>query len=411
MDVLSAKQRFGLIGNNDQLNRAIETALTVAPTHLSVLVTGESGVGKESIPQIIHAYGGQKHSKYVALNCGAIPEGTMDSELFGHVKGSFTGAHAERKGYFEEADGGTIFLDEIAEMPMATQVKLLRVLESGEFIKVGSSKVQKTNVRVIAATNVDIPKAIKNNKFREDLYYRLNTVPIHMPPLRSRGVDIELLFRKFANDFAEKYRMPVVKLDAEAKNVLGHYYWPGNVRQLKNVTEQLSILETDRVIDAATLQGYLPNYTDSKLPALATAPEANETDDQRNERNMLYKVIVDMRKEMNELKAVVNQITQGQIPGDYNFSNPGYMPGNTELVPANGSGESPISVTPIHYRQQQPIEIQHEVEENLSLEEKEKELIKKALNKHRGKRKYAAQDLGISERTLYRKIKEYDLNE
>lgn len=409
MDILSAKQRFGLIGNNDQLNRAIETALTVAPTHLSVLVTGESGVGKESIPQIIHAYSAQKHNKYVALNCGAIPEGTMDSELFGHVKGSFTGAHAERKGYFEEADGGTIFLDEIAEMPLATQVKLLRVLESGEFIKVGSSKVQKTNVRVIAATNVNIPEAIKNNKFREDLYYRLNTVPISMPPLRSRGMDIELLFRKFANDFAEKYRMPVVKLNAEAKNVLGHYYWPGNVRQLKNVAEQLSVLETDRQIDASTLQEYLPNYTHSKLPAVQATPDANETEEQRNERNMLYKVIVEMRKEMNELKGVVNQITQGQIPqGDYSLSSTPYMPATTEVVPP--SDNSPIQVTPVSYNSA-PIEIHHEVEENLSLEEKEKELIKKALNKHRGKRKYAAQDLGISERTLYRKIKEYDLNE
>lgn len=413
MDIISAKQRFGIIGNNEQLNRAIETAIRVAPTSLSVLVTGESGVGKENIPQIIHAYGQNKHNKYVAVNCGAIPEGTIDSELFGHVKGSFTGAHAERKGYFEEADGGTIFLDEIGELPKATQAKLLRVLESGEFIKVGSSKVLKTEVRVVAATNVNIQEAIKKGKFREDLYYRLNTVPILMPPLRDRGDDISLLFRKFATDFAEKYRMPVVRLSPEAKQMIESYYWPGNVRQLKNITEQLSILETTRNIETETLLNYLPNYTDNKLPVLVNA----NTDSQESlkEREVLFKALIDMRAEVDMLKNAVKSLAQGQGLNPNNFTSSDNQDLVTPVAPTTQelTVSSPdISISKSQFSNFPAPQIQNheEVEESLSLEEKEKELIEKALSKHRGKRKYAAKDLGISERTLYRKIKEYDLN-
>lgn len=407
MDILSAKQRFGIIGNNPMLNRAIETAIRVAPTSLSVLVTGESGVGKENIPQIIHAFGNNKHNKYVAVNCGAIPEGTMDSELFGHVKGSFTGAHAERKGYFEEADGGTIFLDEIGELPKATQAKLLRVLESGEFMRVGSSKVLKTNVRVVAATNVNILNAIEKGKFREDLYYRLNTVSVQMPPLRERGEDINLLFRKFANDFAEKYRMPVVRLSPDAKLALEKYYWPGNVRQLKNITEQISILETSRDITLETILGYLPNFQESSLPVLAKTESAETL----SEREMLYKVLIDMRKEVDALKGAIRAMAQGTAP-TFTEPEPGINPDDSnpnasEITVARTN----YPVVPVDPRGYENNYQQHEeVEENLSLEEKERELIKKALDKHRGKRKYAAQDLGISERTLYRKIKEYDLN-
>ena len=408
MDILPAKQRFGIIGNNQQLNRAIETAMRVAPTSLSVLITGESGVGKESIPQIIHAYSQNKHNKYVAVNCGAIPEGTMDSELFGHVKGSFTGAHAERKGYFEEADGGTIFLDEIGELPKATQAKLLRVLESGEFMRVGSSKVLKTNVRIVAATNVNIENAIKGGKFREDLYYRLNTVSIKMPPLRERGDDIHLLFRKFATDFAEKYRMPVVRLDDSAKHIIQNYYWPGNVRQLKNITEQISILETSRNVNAETLLSYLPNYTENKLPVLANSESAENL----TEREMLYKVLIDMRAEVDLLKNAVHSLAQGQgvSPSSFDTSSSTEVlkPTTQELTVTTPTQTS----TTVEYQQYPttPFQPHLEVEESLSLEEKEKELIQKALEKHRGKRKYAAQDLGISERTLYRKIKEYELN-
>ena len=408
MDILPAKQRFGIIGNNELLNRAIETAIRVAPTSLSVLITGESGVGKESIPQIIHAYSTNKHNKYVAVNCGAIPEGTMDSELFGHVKGSFTGAHAERKGYFEEADGGTIFLDEIGELPKATQAKLLRVLESGEFMKVGTSKVLKTNVRIVAATNVNIEHAIKNGRFREDLYYRLNTVSIKMPPLRERGDDIHLLFRKFATDFAEKYRMPVIRLDDSAKHIILNYYWPGNVRQLKNITEQISILETSRNVGAETLLSYLPNYTENKLPVLAKG----ESGENLTEREMLYKVLIDMRAEVDLLKNAVRSMAQGNGLPSSSFENPPnadtLKPTTQELTVTNPA-QTPASA---EYQQYPTSQFQQhvEVEESLSLEEKEKELIQKALEKHRGKRKYAAQDLGISERTLYRKIKEYDLN-
>lgn len=407
MDILSAKQRFGIIGNNEQLNRAIDTAIRVAPTSLSVLVTGESGVGKENIPQIIHAYGKNKHNKYVAVNCGAIPEGTIDSELFGHVKGSFTGAHTERKGYFEEADGGTIFLDEIGELPKATQAKLLRILESGEFIKVGSSKVLKTDVRIVAATNVNIENAIKKGKFREDLYYRLNTVPILMPPLRDRGGDIQLLFRKFATDFAEKYRMPVIRLSDNAKKMISQYYWPGNVRQLKNIAEQLSILEKNRNLEAETLLTYLPNYSDQSLPVLAS----KDSSDSLPEKEILVKAIIDMRAEIDMLKKAMTSLAQsgnGQKQSFESSPNKSYNEPKGEL--ALSKSNLPLAQVQYQGYQSEQYQVHEEIEESLSLEAKEKELIQKALDKHRGKRKYAAQDLGISERTLYRKIKEYDLN-
>ena len=405
MDILPAKQRFGIIGSNELLNRAIETAMRVAPTNLSVLVTGESGVGKENIPQIIHAYGQNKHNKYVAVNCGAIPEGTMDSELFGHVKGSFTGAHAERKGYFEEADGGTIFLDEIGELPKATQAKLLRVLESGEFMRVGTSKVLKTSVRVIAATNIDMLSAIENGKFREDLYYRLNTVSIKLPPLRDRGMDINLLFRKFANDFAEKYRMPVVKLEPASKHILESYYWPGNIRQLKNITEQISILETTRNIESQTLLTYLPNYTENKLPVLHNPDSAENL----SEREMLYKVIIDMRAEVDLLKNAVRSMAQGKGIVESEFESRNSSEFNAPATTQELTVTTQESTSANEF-QQIPIQPHIQIEESLSLEDNEKELIQKALEKHRGKRKYAAQDLGISERTLYRKIKEYELS-
>ncbi len=408
MDIQSAKQRFGIIGNNEQLNRAIDTAIRVAPTALSVLITGESGVGKENIPQIIHAFGQNKHNNYVAVNCGAIPEGTIDSELFGHVKGSFTGAHAERKGYFEEADGGTIFLDEIGELPKATQAKLLRILESGEFIKVGSSKVLKTNVRIVAATNVNIEEAIKKGRFREDLYYRLNTVPITMPPLRDRGPDIQLLFRKFSTDFAEKYRMPVVRLDENAQQILTKYYWPGNVRQLKNITEQISILEQNRNVDSETLLRYLPNYSENHLPVLFN----QEEHDSLPNREVLVKALFDMRAEVEMLKSTVKSMVQGNGVPNLESNADNFENGSQELAIAPNTYPT-AQVQYQGYQSSQSSQIQAHVEveeESLSLEEKEKELIKKALEKHRGKRKYAAQDLGISERTLYRKIKEYDLS-
>ena len=400
MEINAVKQRFGLIGNSEGLNRAVETAVRVAPADLSVLITGESGVGKESIPAIIHANSSRKHNKYVVVNCGAIPEGTMDSELFGHVKGSFTGASSERKGYFEEADGGTIFLDEVAEMPLQTQVKLLRVLESGEFMRVGSSQSQRTNVRVVAATNVDIPEAIEKGKFREDLYYRLNTVPITLPPLRNRKEDTHLIFRKFAADFSEKYRTPVIRLTEDAVTVLKNYYWPGNIRQLKNITEQLSILETSREIDSTILLKYLPDYRPNNLPATLS----NQETDGLSEREILYKVMVDMRKEMDELKGVVRSlIAERDTP-------PSPQPQQfiAEVSEVGPNWNYP-EMTPSNY--DEPLDEHEEVEENLSLEEKEKELIQKALAKHNGKRKAAASELGISERTLYRKIREYDLNE
>lgn len=400
------KQRFGIIGSSPALDRAIDIAMQVAPTDLSVLVTGESGSGKEVMSQIIHQESVRKHAPYIAVNCGAIPEGTIDSELFGHEKGSFTGATGVRKGYFEEADGGTIFLDEVAELPLQTQVRLLRVLETGEFIKVGSSKVQKTNIRVVAATNVNIAQAIEKGKFREDLYYRLNTVPIHIPALRERKEDIHLLFRKFSADFAEKYRMPQVKLNDEAVQLLVNFRWPGNIRQLRNVTEQISVIEETRNITADALRKYLPENVGANLPVLASQGQPDLTD-----RDILYKVLFDLRNDMNELKALVlNLIEEGGLEDLPQGQKAAIVHKLTEgTAQPLQYGETTISHSQTDY--ESPIQVAEEVEESLSLEDKEIELIRKALQKHRGKRKYAAQELGISERTLYRKIKEHDITE
>ena len=395
-EIQQVKLRFGIIGNTEALSRAIDVAIQVAPTDLSVLITGESGVGKESFPQIIHQYSRRKHGQYIAVNCGAIPEGTIDSELFGHEKGAFTGAIGERKGYFGEADGGTIFLDEVGELPLPTQARLLRVLESGEFIKVGSSKVQKTDVRIVAATNVNLTQAIADGRFREDLYYRLNTVPIQIPPLRERGEDVLLLFRKFAGDFAEKYRMPAIQLTEDAKQVLLAYPWPGNVRQLKNITEQISIIETNREINAAILQGYLPVQNTQRLPALFGIKDSKNFE---SEREILYSVLFDMRQEVSELKKMVHNLMAEK--------------GNVSLV----TPVPPASVPTINHPLKAPCPVDDDiqdteeyVEESLSLDEVKKEMIRKALEKHHGNRKSAAQDLNISERTLYRKIKEYGLD-
>jgi len=385
MDLSSLKQRFEVIGNAPELNRALDIARQVAPTDLSVLITGESGVGKEVFPQIIHHFSSRKHGPYIAVNCGAIPEGTIDSELFGHEKGSFTGAHDARKGYFEVANGGTIFLDEAAELPFATQVRLLRVLESGEFIKVGSSKAQKTNVRVIAATNTNVLQAVQKGRFREDLYYRLNTVPINIPPLRERKEDIHLLFRKFALDFAERYHMPVISLAPEAQAVLRSYYWPGNVRQLKNVTEQLSVIENERLITADTLKNYLPNYNTSALPVLSSSKEQTMS----SEREILYNILFDLRNDVNTLKQVVHDLSQER-----------------SLTPAAVSISRPV----VSHSLDTDITDTEEIkEESLSLEEHEKSLIKMALSKNNGNRKLAAEELGISTRTLYRKLNEYTI--
>jgi transcriptional regulator with PAS, ATPase and Fis domain len=409
-DIQSIKQRFGIIGNFSGLNRAIDIAVQVAPTDLSVLITGESGTGKEAFPQVIHNHSARKHGPYIAVNCGAIPEGTIDSELFGHEKGSFTGATESRKGYFEVADGGTIFLDEVAELPLSTQVRLLRVLETGEFIRVGSSKVQKTNVRVIAASNVDVSKAIEHDKFREDLFYRLNTVPIKIPPLRERGEDIFLLFRKFAVDFAEKYRMPSIRLSNEAKNLLLSYSWPGNVRQLKNITEQISIIESEREISYEVLHAYLPDYTGVKLPAVI------KRDDDKSfssEREILYKILFDMKSDMNDLKnLVLDLIKSGDIDLRFHESNSGVI---KNLIRDTGRSDAVVTAADSpdvefsHHARTHIQDTEEVVEESLSLSGKEIEMIKKALEKYNGKRKLAAQELGISERTLYRKIKEYDI--
>lgn len=412
MNLQQVKQRFGIIGNSPALNRALEVAIQVAPTDISVLVTGESGTGKEIIPQVIHHLSSRKHGEYIAVNCGAIPEGTIDSELFGHEKGSFTGAHGSRQGYFEVADGGTIFLDEVAELPMQTQVRLLRVLETGEFIRVGSSKVIKTNVRVVAATNENMQQAIATGKFREDLFYRLSTVPISLPPLRNRKDDIHLLFRKFANDFADKYRMPSVKLTDDAIQLLNNYSWPGNIRQLKNLVEQISVIETSRELDSSTLNNYLPVEKD-KVPALVNA---STSADNFSEREIMYKFLFDMKKDLSELrKLVVEMISQG---GDFTLNNDQaaivkrmYQDVNSSNYSAlllQNPSESKKAEYPTH-EETEDFETHEEVEESLSLEDREKELIQKALEKHRGKRKYAASELGISERTLYRKIKEYNL--
>jgi len=410
-DLQIIKQRFGIIGNYEGLNRAIDIAAQVAPTDLSVLISGESGTGKEIFPQVIHSYSSRKHGSYIAVNCGAIPEGTIDSELFGHEKGSFTGATDSRKGYFEVADGGTIFLDEVAELPLSTQVRLLRVLETGEFIRVGSSKVLKTNVRVIAASNIDVPGAIENGKFREDLFYRLNTVPIIVPALRERGEDILLLFRKFSVDFAEKYRMPAIRLDSEAKNMLLNYRWPGNVRQLKNITEQVSIIEGEREVIASTLRKYLPESGGTKLPAII-----NKNDEKlfSSEREILYKILFDMKSDMNDLKKLVlDLIRRGEIDVKFHESNSGVI---KNLFREVNSQDSDIdnSITPEadfpQYQTRNIIQDTEEIiEESLSLSDKEIEMIKKALEKYNGKRKMAAKELGISERTLYRKIKEYGI--
>ncbi len=411
MTIQEIKNRFGIIGSSPTLDRAIDIAAQVASTDLSVLITGESGSGKEVFPQIIHTLGVRKHGPYIAVNCGAIPEGTIDSELFGHEKGSFTGAHEARKGYFEVANGGTIFLDEVAEMPMATQARLLRVLESGEFIKVGSSKVLKTDVRVVAATNVHIQQAIEKNKFREDLYYRLNTVPIMVPPLRERKQDIFLLMRKFAADFAAKYRMPVIKLTADAEQILINYYWQGNVRQLKNITEQISVIERNREIDGETLKKYLPDLaaTNSNFPMVLRGEQSGGD---FSERDLLYKVLFDMKRDLAELKKLVVNIIQreGDLPNTFTGENERYLQQIYSEINPLGNETSIIQTMPKNGAQptvQQPINLP--VEESLSLEDREIELINKALDKSKGKRKNAAKELGISERTLYRKINEYNI--
>ncbi len=407
MDIQQIKQRFKIIGSSAALNRAINIALQVAPTDLSVLITGESGTGKEVMPQIIHQQSSRKHNKYIAVNCGAIPEGTIDSELFGHEKGSFTGATNARSGYFEEADGGTIFLDEVAELPIQTQVRLLRVLETGEFIKVGSSKVQKTDVRIVAATNVNIPEAIKKGKFREDLYYRLNTVPIEVPPLRHRKEDIHLLFRKFAADFAEKYRMPTIHLTDEAVNILENYAWPGNIRQLKNVTEQISVIEKNREVTGEVLYKYLPENASRSLPVVYSKEESAET---LTEREILYKVLFDLKNDVTDLKKVVFELTNN--PNAIKSSEQ-----NTTIVKkwlSNDELEVPSKIelfkpSVSHHEEEFHHTEEEDEDSKLSLTDHEKELIEKALEKHNGKRKYAAEELGISERTLYRKIKEYEI--
>lgn len=418
MSIQDIKQRFGIIGSNPLLERAIDIARQVAPTDLNVLINGESGTGKEVFPQIIHQNSSRKHGPYIAVNCGAIPEGTIDSELFGHEKGSFTGATETRKGYFEVANGGTIFLDEVGELPLATQARLLRVLEAGEYIKVGSSKTQKTDVRVVAATNINFFQALEKGKFREDLYYRLNTVPIYLPPLRERKEDIHLLFRKFASDFAAKYHMPNIKLTSDAEQILINYYWPGNVRQLKNITEQISIIEKVREINADILLSYLPNYGVNNLPVLSrneTAYQGGNID--VSERDIFYKVILEMKKDLNDLKKVVHDIVVASQGSNSGISNDDvqivkrlYNETNDAL---NVVGNKSLSIHPTTIQKStNPLVNQTiEVEESLSLQDKEIDMIKKALKKHKGKRKYAAQELGISERTLYRKINEYKIAE
>ena len=408
MEVQKIKQRYGIIGSSSILDRAIDIAVQVAPTDLSVLISGESGAGKEVFPQIIHQYSSRKHGTYIPVNCGAIPEGTIDSELFGHERGSFTGAVDSRKGYFEVANGGTIFLDEVAELPLSTQVRLLRVLETGEFLKVGSSKVIKTNVRVIAATNIDILIAIQQGKFREDLYYRLNTVPIEIPPLRMRKEDIQLLFRKFASDFAERNRMPAVTLTEDAQEILQNYRWPGNIRQLKNITEQISVIEENREISGDILRKYLPDYYESKLPAVY------DTVDQKtfaSEREILYNILFDMKNDVNDLKKLVYEIIQkGEADVELQQNNARIINKLYKSVEPVGQEEKADNKLDIERMPDDNIQDTEEIiEESLSLEDKEKELIIKALNKHNGKRRYAAEELGISERTLYRKIKEYGI--
>ena len=407
MELQSLKNRFGIIGNSPGLNHALNIAAQVANTDLSVLITGESGVGKEVFSQIIHSLSARKHNPFIAVNCGAIPEGTIDSELFGHEKGSFTGAVDSRKGYFETVNGGTIFLDEIGELPLGTQARLLRVLEAGEYIRVGSSKVQKTDVRVIAATNKELLESTQVHKFREDLYYRLNTVPIKVPALRDRKEDIPLLFRKFVNDFSDRYKSIPVQLDEAAKDVLINYPWPGNVRELKNIAEQMSVLSHDKVIDAATMKGFLPEHNYSRLPVLAGGNGSVSQTEFANEREILYKLFFDMKKDVNELKKMFfdllqnpNMAAHARVFTDQPFAEvhnntPNLSASKPVFLPHNGEA----------------IDHHEDVEESLSIMDKEKELIIKALKKHKGKRKDASLDLGISERTLYRKLKEYDIEE
>ena len=414
--VQSIKQRFGIIGMNPLLNRAIEKALRVAVTDISVLVTGESGVGKENIPKIIHQYSHRKHSKYIAVNCGAIPEGTIDSELFGHEKGAFTGATSTRSGYFEVADGGTIFLDEVGELPLPTQVRLLRVLETGEFLKVGSSKTQKTNVRIVAATNVNMIDAIQKEKFREDLYYRLSTVEINLPPLRERKEDIPLLFRKFASDFGQKYHMPTVRLDESAHKILTQYNWNGNIRQLRNVAEQISVLEKERELNSVVLMSYLPDMG-SQLPAIRRNEKTSS--DFASEREILYKVLFDMKNDLNDLKKLTLELMNHEVSDDVQEKNQGLI---NKIYGQNTSDDSQeaFQALPVEKQLQEPVgnPVQSydyaetiTEEEPLSLLQKEIEMIKRALERSKGKRKLAAKELGISERTLYRKIKQYDLSD
>jgi len=413
--ILAVKQRFGIIGDDPKLNRAIEKSIQVANSDISVLVTGESGVGKENIPKIIHQYSHRKHSKYIAVNCGAIPDGTIDSELFGHEKGAFTGATANRSGYFEVADGGTIFLDEVGELPLATQVRLLRVLESGEFIKVGSSKVEKTNVRIVAATNVNMEEAIKKGKFREDLFYRLSTIIINIPPLRQRKEDIPILFRKFASDFAQKYNMPTLRLDEKAQQILCQQDWKGNIRQLRNIAEQMSILEKERNLNTETLNHYLPNKI-SKLPA--TLDDIKEDNSSfSSEREILYKVLFDMKNDLNDLKKLTLELMQGDSSTEVKEKNQGLI----EKI--YGDDESKHDSNNIDFKSDIDIEINPKIdksfeyaetieeEETLSLHDKEVEMIKQALIRTNGRRKNAAKELGISERTLYRKIKQHNLGD
>lgn len=418
MNVLQTKQRFGIIGNAPSLNRAIETAMRVSATDLSVLITGESGTGKEVFSQIIHQNSHRKHRNYIAVNCGAIPEGTIDSELFGHEKGAFTGALSSRDGYFQFADGGTIFLDEVGELPLATQVRLLRVLETGEYIRVGSSKVFKSDVRVVAATNVNLFKAIEDGRFREDLYYRLNTVPVSIPTLRDRSEDIPLLFRKFASDSAEKYRMPPLRLDDGANQLLMGYRWPGNIRQLKNIAEQISVIEQARNITAEILAVYLPASGLSNLPAVIK--HADASDSFANERDILYKILFDMKKDVGELKKLVLDMVRHGTE-DIAASEHSHIirklydeaEAETRMYPQRGAQSSRFeyvkSADPQNAERDHIVDAQAVVEESLSLEDKERELILKALDRHTGRRKQAAAELGISERTLYRKIKEYDI--
>ena len=414
--VQAIKQRFEIIGNDPRLNRAVEKAIQVAPTDISVLVTGESGVGKESIPKIIHSLSHRKHGKYIAVNCGAIPEGTIDSELFGHEKGAFTGATQTRNGYFEVADGGTIFLDEVGELPLTTQVRLLRVLENGEFIKVGSSKVQKTNVRIVAATNLNMFDAIKKEKFREDLYYRLSTVEINLPPLRDRKDDIHLLFRKFAADFAIKYKMPTIRLEDDAVELLQKYQWGGNIRQLRNVAEQISVLEQERNITASKIKSYLPNIG-SNLPAVIS--DKKKESDFSNEREILYKVLFDMKSDLNDLKKLTMKLMESGNLENVKDEHEGLIQKiygqNDEEDDLEDLQNEERNILQIPQNSTQEKEDKYyfaeeiEEEETLSLQDKELELIKKSLERHSGKRKSAAEELGISERTLYRKIKQYDL--